>query len=148
MDRGAIDPQGLKRRTWLLGAAIVSIGLQGIAMYFLSADPLFLLLGLLFVMDLPLTVIGRAEKRNTFSVVANWLIAFGGSVCFLTVRTIWFVVALLCNLVLLAVCIVILYKPWISWKQRQKQRKRELRIARRMAGRKSNNEMIDRKKVL
>lgn len=136
MGNYTIDPQGLRRRTWLLGAAIASIGLQGIAMYLLSTQWLFLSLGILFLLLLPIEVIDRVENRTTFSVIANWLIAFGGSVCFLKVNTIWFMIVLFCNLLLLASCIAILYKPWVSWKQRQKQRKRELRRTQRMANRK------------
>ena len=136
MGNFTIDPQGLRRRTWLLGAAIASIGLQGIAMYLLSTQWIFLSLGILFLLLLPIEVIDRVENRTTFSVIANWLIAFGGSVCFLKVNTIWFMIVLFCNLLLLASCIAILYKPWVSWKQRQKQRKRELRRTQRMANRK------------
>ena len=136
MGNFTIDPQGLRRRTWLLGAAIASIGLQGIAMYLLSTQWIFLSLGILFLLLLPIAVIDRVENRTTFSVIANWLIAFGGSVCFLKVNTIWFMIVLFCNLLLLASCIAILYKPWVSWKQRQKQRKRELRRTQRMANRK------------
>lgn len=134
MGNYTIDPQGLRRRTWLLGAAIASIGL--LAMYLLSTQWIFLSLGILFLLLLPIEVIDRVENRTTFSVIANWLIAFGGSLCFLKVSTACFMIALFCNLLLLAPCIAILYKPWISWKQRQKQRKRELRRAQRMANRK------------
>ena len=135
MGNFTIDPQGLRRRTWLLGAAIASIGLQGIAMYLLSTQWLFLSLGILFLLLLPIEVIDRVENRTTFSVIANWLIAFGGSLCFLKVSTACFMIVLSCNLLLLASCIAILYNPWVSWKQRQKQRKRELRRAQRIANR-------------
>ncbi len=136
MNDSTIDPQGLRRRTWLLGVANTSIGLQGIAMYLLSTEWFFLALGILFLLLIPVAVIDRPENRSAFSVIANWLIAFGGSVCFLKVNPIWFIIVLFCNLSLFASCIAILYKPWISWKQRQKQRKRELRRAQRMVSRK------------
>ena len=109
MGNFTIDPQGLRRRTWLLGAAIASIGLQGIAMYLLSTQWLFLSLGILFLLLLPIEVIDRVENRTTFSVIANWLIAFGGSLCFLKVSTACFMIVLSCNLLLLASCIAILY---------------------------------------
>ena len=138
MNDSTIDPQGLRRRTWLLGVANTSIGLQGIAMYLLSTEWFFLALGILFLLLIPVAVIDRPENRSAFSVITDWLIALSGSLCFLKISIAGFIIVLSCNLVLLAVCIAILYKPWLWWKQRQKQRKRELRREQRMEKYKRN----------
>jgi len=136
MNNHTVEPQGLRRRTWLLGVAGASIGLQGVVLYLLIAEWVILALGILFLLLIPVEVTDRVENRGAFAVIANWLIAFGGSICFLKVSTTWFMIVLSCNLLVLLACIAILYKPWISLRQWQKQRERERRRAQRMAGRK------------
>ena len=131
-----VEPQGLRRRNWLLGVANASIGLQGIVLYLLGAGWEILVVGLIFLLLIPVEVTDRVENRGVSAVVAGWLIAFGGSGCFLKVSTTCFVIVLCSNLLVLAACIAILYKPWISLRQWKKQRNRERRRAQRMAERK------------
>ena len=105
-----VNPQELKKRTWMLGIAVAITAVHFTVQYAITKEWLLLALGIIFIVLLPIMVFGRVENRSRSATISMWVMAFLVSAFYFWIGSWVGAIATLITIIALLISCIFIYK--------------------------------------
>jgi protein-S-isoprenylcysteine O-methyltransferase Ste14 len=122
-----INPQALRRRTWLIGISWFLLSIKAFVLYLLYRHPFLLVVVVLMLATGWLRVFEPPERRTAGDMIGSVIVSVLASIGFLYISPVVAAFALAADFLVFLLAVAILYRPWHDLKRMIKLRKRERR---------------------